>query len=277
MKENSRALLREPFVHFLIAGLVLFATHGWWGDALDGDERRIVVTSDQVERLKKIWAAEALHLPGEEDVKGIIADHVREEALFREAERLGLGDDDTIIKRRLAQKMAFLLYDRTRISDPGDDTLQSYYRTHQARFTPPELRSFDHVFISTEKRGARARTDALALRDQLEQGADWQSLGDPFMLQRSYADLPRREAARQFGPDFADALFALKKGGWSMPIQSAFGLHLVRLAAIAPSRIPDFQGIRPAVLEEWKADAREKANNAALDELVARYDVEIEQ
>jgi peptidyl-prolyl cis-trans isomerase C len=271
-----RRWLAEPFVHFVLAGVVLFAAYGLWGEKA-GEDRNITVTAEQVERLKAIWAAEAMRLPDERDTADIIADHVREEALYREAQRLQLGDDDIIIKRRLAQKMAFLLYDQSEITEPDEAEMLEWFNANKARFRIPELRSLEHVYLNSEERGRTATSDAMALSRKLRDGADWQGLGDPFMLKRTYADIGQRETARAFGTGFASAAFALPVGHWSQPIPSAFGLHIVRIVAVTPPADADFSGQRPAIAAAWTVDQRSKANAAALDDLIAQYDVVIEK
>ena len=276
LRQNWRYWLSEPFVHFILAGIALFATYGLWGDGAR-DDRTITVTSEQIERLKAIWAAEAMRLPDDSDTAAIIADYVREEALYREAEKLRLGDDDTIIKRRLAQKMEFLLYDRTQIGAPSDNVLRSWFKAHQEQFRTPELRSFEHVYLNSEARGNAALSDAAAIKSQLEKGAEWEELGDPFMLKRTYADLSQRETARLFGVDFASAAYALPAGRWSKPVASAFGLHIVRIVAVSPPGEAQFEDNRDAIAAAWAEDQRRKANAAALQDLIAQYDVDIQR
>lgn len=196
---------------------------------------------------------------------------------MREAERLGLGDGDTIIRRRLAQKMDFLVGDDASIDDPTDAELKDWFADHRDRFAAPEMRSFTHVYFSPEEHGPAVEAVAKTALGQLRSGADWKVLGDPFIQKRSYAAVPEREVARLFGPEFAKDIFTLDKGKWSEPIGSAFGLHLVRIAAIDSAAEAQFEPIRAEVLAAWQDEQRTNAKRAALEDLIGNYNVVVEK
>lgn len=272
-----RRWLGEPFVHFVAIGVLLFATRGWWEDRISGEDNTIYVSAASLDRIKSLWASEAMRLPSDEDVDAIIADYAQEEALVREARKLGLDRGDTVVRRRLAQKMQSLLFDRARIAEPDEAELAAWYEDNADRFATPELRSFVHVFFSPESRGANVEAEAAAARGELGSGGDWRGAGDPFIQKREYADLSEREATRIFGRDFAERLFALEPGTWSRPIGSAFGVHLVRVEAVSPPKKAGFSEIRSTVREAYMEAERRKANRAALDDLMAGYDIEVEK
>jgi len=269
-------IFRDPITHFVLIGLLLVGLNHFW-NAWQGERgRTIVVSAPEIKRLEKIWAGTAGRLPTGEDRQQIIDQYVQEEALVREAQRLGLGDGDTIIRRRLAQKMDFLVGDRASAGDPADAELERWFEDHRDRFAAPEMRSFTHVYFSPEQHGAGIEAAAQAALARLRSGTDWKSLGDPFIQKRSYAAVPEREVARLFGPDFAKEIFKLGAGDWSEPIGSAFGLHLVRIEAIDSAAQARFEPIRAEVLAAWQEEQRADAKRAALDELIGKYDVVVE-
>lgn len=270
-------IFRDPITHFVLIGLALVAMNHFW-NAWQGElGRTIVVSAAEIDRLEKIWAGTAGRLPTGDDRQQIIDQYVQEEMLVREAERLGLGDGDTIIRRRLAQKMDFLVSDDAKADDPTDAELERWFEDHRDRFAAPEMRSFTHVYFSPEKHGSRIDTVAETTRAQIRSGAEWKSLGDPFIQKRSYAAVPEREVARLFGPEFAADIFKLGAGVWSEPIGSAFGLHLVRIEAIDSAAQAEFAPIRAEVLAAWQDEQRSGAKRAALSELIGKYEVVIEK
>lgn len=270
-------IFRDPITHFVLIGLALVALNHFWNVRQGELGRTIVVSAAEIDRLEKIWAGTAGRLPTGDDRQQIVDQYVQEEVLVREAERLGLGDGDTIIRRRLAQKMDFLVADSVRADDPTDAELQSWFEDHRDQFAAPEMRSFTHVYFSPEKHGARIEAAAQAALKQLRSGAEWRSLGDPFIQKRSYAAVPEREVTRLFGPDFAADIFALDKGIWSDPVGSAFGLHLVRIEAIDRAAQARFEPIRAEVLAAWQDQQRTDAKRAALDDLIGNYEVVVEK
>ena len=269
-------IFRDPITHFVLIGLALVAMNHFW-NAWQGEQgRTIVVSAAEIGRLENIWAGTAGRIPTGADRQSIIDQYVQEEVLVREAERLGLGYGDTIIRRRLAQKMDFLVSDESQANDPSDMKLESWFVEHRDRFAAPEMRSFTHVYFSPEKHGSRIEAAAETALARLQSGAEWKSLGDPFIQKRSYAAVPQREVTRLFGPEFAAAIFKLGAGRWSEPIGSAFGLHLIRIEAIDSAAEARFEPIRAEVLAAWRDEQRADAKLAALNKLIGNYKVVVE-
>lgn len=270
-------IFRDPITHFVLIGLALVAINHFWNGWQGEQGRTIVVTAAEIDRLEKIWAGTAGRLPTGQDRQQIIDQYVQEEALVREAERLGLGDGDTIIRRRLAQKMDFLVSDGAEADDPSDAELESWFNDHRDHFAAPEMRSFTHIYFSPEKHGSGIEATAETALAQLRSGAEWKSLGDPFIQKRNYAAVPEREVARLFGPEFAASIFKLGAGSWSEPVGSAFGLHLVRIEAIDSAAQANFEPIRAEVLAAWQDEQRTDAKRAALSKLIGEYEVVVEK
>nr|WP_254305801.1 SurA N-terminal domain-containing protein [Sphingopyxis sp. BSNA05] len=143
-------IFRDPITHFVLIGLALVAINHFWTVWQGEQGRTIVVSAAEIDRLEKIWAGTAGRLPTGEDRQQIIDQYVQEEVLVREAGRLGLGEGDTIIRRRLAQKMDFLVGDAAAADDPTDAELERWFNDHRDRFSAPEMRSFTHVYFSPE-------------------------------------------------------------------------------------------------------------------------------
>ncbi len=270
-------IFRDPITHFVLIGLLLVGLNQFWNGWQGERGRTIIVSAAEIERLENIWAGTAGRPPTGEDRQQIIDQYVLEEVLVREAERLGLGDGDTIIRRRLAQKMDFLVGETSGAEEPTDRELKSWFEANREQFAAPELRSFHHVYFSPEKHGDRIETTAIGALKQLRSGANWQSLGDPFIQKRSYAAVPQDEVTRLFGPDFAKAIFDLEAGGWSRPIGSAFGLHLVRVETVDKAASARFEPIRDRVLAVWQDEQNARAKRDSLAALIDRYDVVVEQ
>ncbi len=269
-------IFRDSITHFVLIGLALVAINHFWNRYQGEQGRTITVSAAEIDRLSVLWANTAGRLPTGEDKQQIIDQYVQQEVLVREAQRLGLGDDDTIIKRRLAQKMDFLVSGESKSTTPSDAELKAWFDANRDKFAAPERRSFVHIYLSPEKHGGTIERVAANTLQNLQSGADWKSLGDPFIQKRSYAAIPQSEVTRLFGPDFASAIFKLQSGQWSPPVGSAFGLHLVRIEAIDDAAEADFEPIRAEVAAAWQEDQSARAKQVALQDLVRGYDVVIE-
>ena len=212
MRLPVRRWLREPLLHFMLAGLLLFAGYRILHPELSrtAEVNRIDVTADDLRQLELVWTAQWHRRPTADEMRGLVESRVREEILYREALAIGLDQGDTIVKRRLAQKMEFLADDVSALRDPTADELGAWYAKNSERFAEAGRRSFRHVYFSTDRRGAHAHEDAtLALSKLADKPADSPmvaTIGDPFMFQVYYGDRSPEQIASVFGSQFAAAV-----------------------------------------------------------------------
>ena len=156
-------LLRDPLSHFLVIGLVLFALSFWLGGAVENPSRIIHLSAGDLEGLKPLWAKTHFRPPTKAELQGLIDSRIKEEILYREALAFGLSENDTIIRRRLAQKMEFLGEGLIDPGEPSEKDLHAYLKAHSEQFQEPALMSFEHVYLNPERRGEGVEQDAQAL------------------------------------------------------------------------------------------------------------------
>jgi hypothetical protein len=199
--------------------------------------------------------------------------------LYREALALGLDRDDTIIRRRLRQKMEFISDEAAALESPTEQDLADHLTANADVFRIEPRATFSQVFLDPRQHEGTLEAEAARLRDSLNDDSAAvapTALGDSLLLlQPDYEDASRSEVARLFGTEFAEALFAQPTGRWVGPIPSGYGVHLVRVEALTPGRIPELAEVRPLVERDW-ANARRKAlSDAFYDSLRAKYRVTI--
>jgi hypothetical protein len=270
--------LHEPLLHFLILGAAIFAVARLVGGPGEGRPDRIALTAGDVEQLSAGFERTWQRPPTEQELAALVEERVREEVYYREALALGLDRDDTIVRRRLRQKMEFLSDDLA-VTEPTDRELEAWLRANPERFRIPPRMAFRQVFLSRERRGDRVRADAERLLATLragDGGGDPAALGDPLPLPADVSGLSEGEVARLFGADFAARLFALEPGVWEGPVESAYGVHLVFVRERSPGRDPALAEVREELTREWIAERRSRAREDLYRELRARYDVRID-
>lgn len=282
-----RRFTRDPLAVFLAIGVAVFALDLMAGGVFDAEGRNIVVTRAQVIRLADLWSAQIGRLPTVAELDSLVEDHIREEILVREAARMGLDQDDTIVRRRLAQKMSFLIEDTVVVDDVSEAELAAYFEENADRYGEPQRFTLRHVYVSPDRRGSdeealRAAEEVLEqLRAEGNSAAPentlWRRLGDPFMLRREYGRRTAADLAELFGGVFVESLGTLPIGEWAGPVESAYGYHLVRLSARTDAKPAVFEDVRRRVLEDARRDARDAANREAHERLRERYRVEIEE
>ena len=267
-------VLREPLVHFFLIGAALFMLY-------DGSETerpdRIVVDVARVEQLALGFSRVWQRPPTESELAGLVEDFVREEVYYREALAMGLDRDDTIVRRRMRQKLEFLSEDLVALAEPNDAELEAWLTEHADDYGIEPRAALRQIYVSRERHGEGAEARAQQLLERLRaEGADGETLGDASLLPSSLPLSPRREIAKHFGDDFAAQVLGLETERWSGPIESAFGLHLVYVEASEPGRVPSLAEARQAVERDWESARRGEANEAFYQALRARYEVTVE-
>jgi peptidyl-prolyl cis-trans isomerase C len=271
--------LREPLLQFLLIGLALFAVQRAVppGRVDQTDRKRIVLTEDDVSQLTLMWQAQGQPPPAPEEMQGLLESRIREEVLYREALAMGLDKDDTIVKRRMVQKMDFLAEDLSDLREPSREELKEWFAKNAGRFTVPGRISFRHLYFSFDKHGEKTAAAAAAALKQVagkpSASSEAAALADPFMFLDYYGDRPFDYIAKTFGPKFARALFELKAGSWQGPIESGYGWHLVFIDSLTPGRLPEFEEVEDDVKTAWVDEQRAQFKRKAFEAMRAGYEI----
>jgi peptidyl-prolyl cis-trans isomerase C len=269
----------EPLLHFLLAGALIFGAHAWLGRSRgEVAPSAIEVNEGTVQRLREQWELQWKHAPSEQELRGLVQDHIREEVLYREGIALGLDRDDTIIRRRLAQKMEFLTQDIAALASPDEAALAKYYEENVARYMEPARLTFSQLYFSREKRGVDAETAARAALVALTRGPDpVEEMGDATLLPGELRGASTIEVDAQFGRAFAAALGKLPLGEWQGPVPSSYGFHLVRVTEQVKGREIGLAAAREAVLRDFHEARRQETNRDLLERLKGRYRITIDE
>ena len=254
----------------------MFALYALVGGG-EEERGRIVVTEGRVGQLAQIFAKTWQRPPTQKELRGLIDAYVKEEIYYREAVKLGLDRDDTLIRWRMQQKMEFL-------TEPGDDLLkaddaglEAFLEANREEFRIEPRIAFTQAFINPEKKNEDepAASRAAKILEALRSGSDDASseLGDPTLLPATVPLSSLKTIASDFGDAFADALASLPEDEWSGPVPSPYGLHLVRVTGRLDGRDPPLEEIRDAVEQKWRTLKREEFQDAAYESLRAKYDV----
>ena len=86
-------------------------------------------------------------------------------------------------------------------------------------------------------------------------------------------DASEDELARTFGEDFRDAVVSLPVGQWQGPVESGFGLHLVKITRREDSRIPEWVEVRDRIATDLLYEGRKAAEDQFYAEVLPRYQV----
>lgn len=271
-------LICEPLLHFVLLGGLLFAIYGYLHRGVnDFTSYRIELTPQDISQMQTYFFSQWHRQPNPQEFSNLLEERVREEILYREALGMGLDKGDSIVKRRMEQKMEFLAEDVANSHEPTTAELKAWYAKHEQQFAIPAQVSFRHLYFSPDHRGSRARDDAASalhkMTGQPESSTAAAAMDDHFMLKGRYEDASPDELAKDFGLLFAQSLFQLKPGSWQGPIQSGYGWHLVFVKSVSPGRLSSFEDVEPDVKAAWLGEQRAEQWQKTYSMMRAKYQI----
>jgi hypothetical protein len=274
-------LIREPLFQFLVLGALIFFVAGRKHRSDPASVAKIVVTQSQIESMVVGFSRTWMRSPTHAEMRGLVDDYVREEVLYREAKALGLDQDDVIVRRRMRQKFEFLAEEvAAKSGAPSEQDLEAYLQQHPDKYREEPAFTFEHIFFSREKRGASTEVEARTLVARLAASkarvTAAGTFGDALLLPWQFEKISAGETARLFGENFAKHLTMVEPGRWAGPLESSYGLHLVRVDERTFGATPPLANVRESVLRDLLNDRRRQELDAQYDKLRARYTVTVE-
>jgi hypothetical protein len=288
------SLLKQPLLHFLAAGLLIFAVYQISDEAeleTAGDGMAIVVDRTALLNFMQYRAqafrpdifSEQLDAMSEVERERLVADFVREEALHREALAMGMDQGDYIIRQRLVQKVEFLLENMVNQAlVPDEEVITAWYNVHSDDYRVDAVYTFTHIFFDADERGPeQARQDAENLLGTPQLAAagfnDASGFGDRYPFLQNYVERTRDFVVNNFTPAFVDALDAVEpsNANWYGPFESRYGWHLVMLRQRSEPYIPELDSIRERVMDDWRYEAVLESRREAEQQVIDQYDVRV--
>jgi hypothetical protein len=271
-----KKLLREPLLHFLIAGAALFLIYGAWGNS-DTNDYTIVVEDSDIDMLINRWQTQWKRYPTEKELQFLFDQFLQEEVYYREALNMSLDHNDEIIRRRMAQKMEFLTKDLADMSEPDDEELQVFFQKHIEIYTLSPSVTFAHAYFSDDKRkdaAGDATKELQGLQGQTPTPELFEQIGDRISVRTYFESSNYANIQRQMGSNFADAIMQSTVQGWlSSPVRSGFGVHLVYVFEVLSGRVPELEVVKEKLLQDYKFDLSQEYDQNMFRGLVAKYDV----
>ena len=271
-----KKVLREPLLHFLVIGVGLFLLFSIINGPAVDKPNRIVLSQNQKELLAENFSRTWMRAPSDKEMEGLIDGYLRDEVFYREAIALGLDQGDNLIKRRLRQKLEFILEDVLSLLEPTDEELTLYMQQHKARFHIKPQVSFQQVYLNYDKHDlVGAQADKLLT--QLRAGENPEQLGDQTMLAVDFELISQTDIERRFGEEFARQVVTLPQGVWSGPVASGFGIHLVLVSEKVEGRLPELAQVKETVKRDWLVERRKELKEVTFSELLKGYEIVIEK
>lgn len=266
-----KRIIREPLVHFLVLGLLLFVVYGVLRGEGPPAPNEIVIDAERVAYLSDQFERAWQRPPTPAELDGLTESWLREEIFYREGLALGLDQGDPIVRRRIAQKMDFIS-EGLAVAPADDAELEAYYAEHAARYRVDPVYSFRQVYFDPGRYDGEWAGAVAAARAALAADEGPAPVAGS-LLPAALTAAPASEVARLFGSVFADALAETPTGRWHGPLRSGYGVHLVLLEERVAGHLPPLAEVRDEVERDLMAERREDANQALYEGLRGRYTI----
>lgn len=260
----SGSVFKQPLLWFLVIGLLLFIADNQFSVG----RNEIIISPVLRERLATLWTTQTGLVATEAELDALVENWLQEEVMYQEALRLGLDRDDSIVRRRLVQKLGFIAESEDS-PEPEPSELLAFYQEHLADYTLPIRYSFQQLYFQSMDQAENAL-------DQISNGAEASALGQLSMLNSGYAYRSELDLNATFGAGFASQLAGLQPGSWQGPVQSSFGFHLILVNAIHPSEISPLQAVQEQVTQDFKRSRQSHARDAYIEKLLDEYTIIVE-
>jgi hypothetical protein len=272
-----KKLIKEPLLHFLVLGALIFAYYDWVSGGIPDSEEILITRGDQ-QHLLNIFARTWQRPPTTQEFEGLLQDHIRNEIAYREGVAMGFDQGDTIIRRRMRQKLELLTDEIVALAEPTDNELGEFLQTNPELFRLDPRFDLRLIYFSKDQRGNSAHADALTLLERLKQdpSSDWTTMGDPWLLPNEYRDTSFNDLERQMGESFTEAVQDIEPGEWTGPVTSGYGLHLVIVDSRIAGRDPGLDEVRDLVRTQLMNQRRLEATDQMYRGMAEKYSIEIE-
>lgn len=271
--------LKEPLLHFLVLGAIIFGVYTQLNPPGPSDGE-IIVSQGQQRHLVTAFSRTWNRPPTPQEFAGIVQDWIREEIAYREGLEMGLDGNDTIIRRRLRQKLELLAEDIVSFAPPTSKDLEDYRAANESDYTLEPTYTLRQVYFSSDLRGEEARRDAeqaLVLLDTDAGMVDFSQLGDPISLPGRVVSERASAIDGLFGQSFTAALSDIAPGKWSGPVPSGYGIHLVFIENFQPGRILTLEEAEQEIRRDWENTRRIETIDQLYDRLAEQYTITIER
>ncbi len=274
MKNLILRLLREPLIHFVAIGGLMFVVYGQMNPTSTAAPPNVITVSPKnIERMRTgfigVWQRE----PSDDELNALIEDAVREEVYYREAIGLGLDKGDALVKRRMRLKMEFLMDSASSVLEPVEGELQTFFAANTQNYLQEPRVAFEQIFLGEDPNTVEATLSQM----RANPNADLATLGRRSQLPAQLGLATKSNVTGVFGRGFFDKMSALDKMKWSGPVASTYGVHIVRVLDILPEQVPPLAEVRDVVLRDWRTAKRAEIQDRDYAERRKRYVVEIDR
>lgn len=257
--------LRDPLLHFLVAGAALFALDA----ALSAnrvDENTIVLSRAEDAKIHEAFAEARGRQPDATELEALRRRWFDNELLYREGLSLGLDRGDSAIRERVIFKALNLVQADLRPPVPASGELQSWFEQNRAHYDDPARVDLLEAVVEGKPERAQMQAFANALNDGAQSGTQ--------AGLRAFRGRPESSIQEAFGEPFLKSLLNGPTGRWQV-LDSSDGPRVVRLEARTEAVLAKFDEVHDSVLLDWRDRRMQELRTDAVRSLETKFRVQV--
>lgn len=275
-----KKIFNEPLTYFVLIGAAIFLLYGTINNESElASGENIIISDSDIDRLVEVYERTWSNSPDSTTLRGLIQNHLDQEMMYLEGLKLNLDHNDEIIKRRLVQKYEFLVKDLSSADLPTTEELRSFYQEHPDRYLSQKRISFQHFYFSPDihedplelsKKALKKWSKSIKVQEAFKKEAD------PFFISSPQQAQTIDQLWQNFGKKFGDEIMNSSKTGWTGPIESGLGWHVVFIDAIVAPEQLSFDEVQSDVERDFQDRQLIEYNTKIMESLRDDYDVQYE-
>lgn len=259
--------LREPLLHFMILGGLLFTVDHFIAGKTD-DPLNIVITEENDDEAEGLFAGANGRKPNDEEKAALRRIWLDNEVLYREGLALQLDKGDTAIRERVIFKSLSVIEANVKLPPHDDKLLRDWFENHRIKYDEPERYDFQEAVLSGDSSEVTVRAFVATLNSGKQEETN---AGLRVFKGRPYITLEQ-----SYGSEFAKGLQKSVPGEWqAQPTRD--GWRAIRLESITPAKPGIFENLRGVVLQDWTDATMSGQRSAAVHTMTQKYTVKIEE
>jgi PPIC-type PPIASE domain len=261
------AWLKEPLLHFVVLGGLLFAADHYLVSQVD-DAHAIVVSAAVDKEARQVFKATRGRDPSADELAALRRVWLDNEVLYREGLAMQVDKGDTAIRERVIFKALSVVDANTKLPPVDDKVLRQWFEAHRAKYDEPARFDFQEAALSGDTSEGAVRVFVAALNAGTP--------GDANAGLRVFKARPLSNLVQSYGADFAKSLEQSPAGEWRAQ-RTKEGWRAIRLDAIIQPKPAAFEALRPVVQQDWVDATMAAQRSAAVAALAKKYKVTFDE
>lgn len=259
----SPSFLREPLLHFLLLGGVLFGLECWLTPTA-APTQNIVLEPETLNELAGNFTQARGRSPTQEELSELAVRWVTDEVLVREARELKLAQGDDVIRNRLASQMRAVVQHQSPLGEPSRDELERFFQAHHNAYDTPAHYDLEQRFVA----GGVSESEQLA--------AQWREQIAPAQWPQATTSLrhrPQSNLVAIYG-ELASAALLREPYNWQA-VATQRGAQVARVTRVYPAQSAEFEAVRPRVARDWRLAEQQRRIAAEVARMAQGYQISV--